>query len=201
MFIPVEKMKKLRDSARNGDERAKKILIMQMDGKEDFSSLMDEYFAEPKPTEVVENGLGEAEMVETVSLDAEPKDEKLEKFLQFNGVTKDSPDYKSYVEDYYKENPKPHHDGMEHEQHEEECFLDKLIGEEIEAINSYNEAIMKIMNLDDLNESARKGMIAKLNEIKNDEMEHFEELKRLKADLNKKEEKEEEAKQPEMTSL
>lgn len=182
-FIPVDKLSKLREAAKSGDVNARKILDMQMGG-EDFGSLMDEFF-QPKP--VVEK-----QQVEVVG---KPHNSKLEEFLKFNNVTKDSPDYESFVEDFYTEFPseRPREGLVENpveqieEDKDEECFLDKLINEEIDAINSYNEAIMKIMNLDDESESSRRGMIAKLDEIKRDEMEHLEELKRMKSNLNKKE--------------
>ena len=195
MFIPVEKMKKLRESAKNGDERARKILIMQMDGKEDFSSLMDEYFAEQEP--VVENGLGEKVVEEKATETKEPeKVSKLQEFLSFNGITKDSPDYKSYVEDFYKENPnEPREVENPVEQIEDnkdgfESVIKDLIKDETDAIDEYSKAITKFMGSEELDEVFKRRVIARLKEIRGDEEEHFRELNELlKAKGDKPEEK------------
>lgn len=181
-FIPVDKMKKLRDASRSGDERAKKILSMQLDGKEDFSSLMDEYFKPQTQVEEYSNNLDKN------------TDEKLEKFLKFNGIDKDNPEYDSYVEDYYKENPKQNdleHKEQENCNDENHCFLDRLIKEEVDAIRSYSDAIMEAMSCDNFSETELRGITTRLEEIKRDETEHFEELRRLKASLMKKNQKEE----------
>ena len=50
-YIPCEKMKKLREAAKNGDERAKKILRAQLSDEEDFSADLEDYF---NPKQVVE---------------------------------------------------------------------------------------------------------------------------------------------------
>lgn len=185
-FIPIDKMKSLREASKNGDANAIKILDLQMSGG-DFGSLLDEFF---QPKQVAPQGAP----VEGKSLPNKGEQSKLEKFLAFNNVTKDSPDYESFVEDFYNEFPEE----REHEHSannngmtmcEEECFITPLIQEEIKAINDYNEAIMKVMDMDELGDAAKRGMISKLEEIKRDEMEHLEELKRMKNGLEKKEEK------------
>lgn len=71
---------------------------------------------------------------------------------------------------------------------QEKNFIDALIEDEVEAINAYNSAIMKIMSLDEQSDATRKGARTELEEIRNDEMEHLEKLKRLKLSLEKKEE-------------
>jgi len=56
-FIPIDKMKKLREACVNGDERAKKILKAQL-GDEDFSVDLEDYFKpveEPVQSEEVVN--------------------------------------------------------------------------------------------------------------------------------------------------
>ena len=56
-YIPYDKIKKLREDAKNGDERAKKILMAQLNDEEDFSADLDEYFKpaeEPKPKEMAQ---------------------------------------------------------------------------------------------------------------------------------------------------
>lgn len=55
-YIPYEKMKSLREAAKNGDEMAKKILRAQLSDDEDFSCDLEEFFkpkVEPKPIEEV----------------------------------------------------------------------------------------------------------------------------------------------------
>ena len=43
MFIPVDKMKKLREAAKNGDGRAKAILQAHLNGT-DYAADLDAYF-------------------------------------------------------------------------------------------------------------------------------------------------------------
>ena len=203
-YIPFEKMKALREAAKSGDERARKIIIMQMNG-EDFGSLLDQYFEVPNKTEEVVNK-------ETYSDTNE--DSKLNKFLEYNGVKKGDMDYDRTVEAYYKEFPKERkHDTFEtkatesdsdntsiygeedepieddqfgkekqlsmHHELEEDIFS-KLMGEEIDAIRSYGDAILKIMSCEKFNDNEKKGIIEKLEEIRRDEQEHWSELKHLK---------------------
>ena len=179
-FIPIEKMLKLREAAKGGDANAIKILDLQMSGG-DFGGLLDEYF-QPKQEAPVEGK----------SLPEKGEKSKLEQFLEFNNVTKDSPDYDSFVEDFYKEYPNERPEAKQQQEVVEvgnEHFLLPLIQEEIKAINDYNEAIMKVMDMDELGDAAKRGLVADLEEIKHDEMEHLEKLKRMKVGLEKKEEK------------
>lgn len=200
-YIPFEKMKALREAAKNGDERARKIIIMQMNG-EDFGSLLDQYFTKPEESNKPEDHLDTTE------------DSKLNKFLEYNGVKKGDMDYDSTVEAYYKEFPKERQHGtfetkatesdsdntsiygeedepieddqftkekqlsMHHEL--EEDIFSKLMGEEIDAIRSYGDAILKIMSCEKYNDNEKKGIIEKLEEIRRDEQEHWSELKHLK---------------------
>lgn len=206
-YIPFEKMKALREAAKSGDERAKKIIIMQMNG-EDFGSLLDQYFTKPEESNKAEDHSDTTE------------DSKLNKFLEYNGVKKGDMDYDSTVEAYYKEFPKErHHDTFETKATEsdsdntsiygeedepieddqfgkekqfekekqlsmhhglEEDIFSKLMGEEIDAIRSYGDAILKIMSCEKYNDNEKKGIIEKLEEIRRDEQEHWSELKHLK---------------------
>ena len=43
-YIPYDKIAKLREAARNGDETAKRILMAQLDDETDFSKDLDDYF-------------------------------------------------------------------------------------------------------------------------------------------------------------
>ena len=239
-FIPIDKMKSLREAAKNGDSRARKIIIMQMNG-EDFDSLLDEYFANPKtPNKVEETPKTEQIVNKEISPNAvednDITDPKLKKFLEYNGVKKGDIDYESTIEAYYQEFPKarpsanlemkatdtdvevnlPNDEddgssiyGEEDEEIEDDVKFDsptqhhvqetvateekndlfnKLMGEEIDAIRSYDDAILKVMNSSQYNDNEKKGIIARLEEIKHDEREHWEELKRLKENSIKKEE-------------
>lgn len=169
-FIPIEKMSKLREAAKTGDANAIKILDLQMSGG-DFGELLDNYF-QPKPA-----------VEEQKSLPEKGGQSNLEKFLAFNSVTKDSPDYDSFVEDFYKEfpNERPHEHKEIQEEPEEgfEEWIRKLINEESDAIDSYSKAITKVMNCEALNESKKRRVIARLKEIRSDEEEHFRELGEL----------------------
>lgn len=63
-YIPFEQMQKLREAARNGDERAKKIIQAQLCDKEDFSADLDDYFkpqVEEPEEEPVEDSVGVVE--------------------------------------------------------------------------------------------------------------------------------------------
>lgn len=162
-FIPVDKIKKLREAAKTGDERAKKILSMQLGGKEDFWPLMDEYFA-PKQ-EVSEQPATDNSL-----------NPKLEEFLSLNGITKDSEDYQEYVDDFNREN------GIVVEKEETcECeeLIKKLIKEEIDAIKSYGNAIAEIMECESIDDNKKRKIISRFEEIKSDESEHRTELLKI----------------------
>lgn len=198
-FIPIDKMKTLREAARNGDERAKKILNMQMND-EDFSSLLEEQFSTPKTEEK-----------EILVKESNSPDDKLQNFLKYNNVKEGDEDYESTVEAFYKEFPKarpvaeakatdgddislPNEEdntsiyGEDDEPIEEDkMFIDDLIQDEYEAIEQYNKAISEILKLDE-GDSLKKGLITDLEEIRRDEFDHVEKLKRMKSSLIKKEE-------------
>ena len=198
-FIPIDKMKTLREAARNGDERAKKILNMQMND-EDFSSLLEEQFSTPKTEEK-----------EILVKESNSPNDKLQKFLKYNNVKEGDEDYESTVEAFYKEFPKARPvaeakatDGDDIELpndedntsiygeddepiQEDKSFIDDLIQDEYEAIEQYNKAISEILKLDE-GDSLKKGLITDLEEIRRDEFDHVEKLKRMKSSLTKKEE-------------
>ena len=177
-FISIEKMNKLREAAKTGDDRARKILNMQMNG-EDFSPLLDEYF-QPKPV-ATENS------VETQSL-PEKKSSKLEEFLKFNNVTKESPEYEDFVKDFYAEFPEEKEkEGMvenpvkqiEEDKDGFDSIIKDLIKDEVDAIEEYSKAITKLMMNEELEEVQKRRIIARLKEIRGDEEEHFRQLNEL----------------------
>ena len=67
-------------------------------------------------------------------------------------------------------------------------IIDKLIEDEIEAVTGYQQALLEIINDDSIGEATKKGIIADLEEIKRDEIEHLEKLKRLKSSKCEKKE-------------
>jgi len=62
-YIPHDKMAKLREAARNGDEMAKKILHAQLNPEEDFSQDLESFFA-PKVEEKSVEEVAEAPVEE-----------------------------------------------------------------------------------------------------------------------------------------
>lgn len=187
-FIPINQITKLKEDSKNGDERAKNILSMYLDGK-DFSTLIEEYFAKPK-TDVVEK---QATQIE------EKEQSGLEKFLSFNNITKENPDYKEYVLEYYNENPQERDENILKEMSEigeekvnqelsniavsndgqEECstlvtLIKNLIEDENEAIQGYDKGILFVANSE-----KDRNILNVLNEIKTDEIRHIKMLKEL----------------------
>ena len=170
-FIPIDKLQKLREASRNGDVNARKILNMQLGGEEDYSELLESYFA-PKPEP-------QPEPVETVVSGVENKeDERLQKFLADNNLTKDSPEYGAAVKEFYAEigekAPK-----IEEEENTFEAVIKKLMKEESSAIDDYSKAITQIMNDETLEDDKKHRAIARFKEIRQDEETHFRELAEL----------------------
>lgn len=188
MFIDGKKYRKLLEAKNNGDEKATAILLAQYKGDDNLEGLIADYFKEPDP-EPFKEPFKEPEP----ELGSEPQKElsygeKLEKFLSDNGVGPDDEDYEPMIEEFKKENPE-----IEVEQ-KEECGCDyidgveELIADEVEAVQGYDKQILIIAN-SDLPDSMKKGIIATYNEIKAEELEHIEELKKVKLSIEKKEEK------------
>lgn len=195
-FIPINKIKQLREASRNGDERAKNILDLHMNG-EDYSSIFEEYF-NPKQPEHVE---------EKPNLESQEQT-GLQKFLAFNNVKEGSPEFNDYVEEYYMENPeeKPksvkeevidtlaegkvekidkmlvslsRQDSAKENLDEGQIglrmeYIDTLIEDENEAIQGYDKGILLFANIEE-----DKNVISVLNEIKTDELRHIKMLKDL----------------------
>ena len=177
-FIPVDKMQKLREAAKNGDERARKILHSQMHD-EDFGADLDEYF---KPAEEpVTPAPASAEAETTVSGVGKEDDVRLNKFLEDNGITEDSPEYEDAVKEYKAEMgiKEPEQADENSPRSEFDEIIKKLIKEEIKAIDDYSKAITEIMDLPEFNEPQMRRAIARFKEIRSDEEEHVKELNAL----------------------
>lgn len=181
-FIPVDKMRKLREAARNGDDRAKRILSMQLEAKEDYSGLMDEYF---KPEVPAQQTTGQAANSQSV-----PGNPKLAEFLNLNGVKEGDAEYDDFVKDFYAENPNESRDqeAQPAESDPMSELFDRLIEDEMEAIEEYNKAVTEILASDDVKDDQKELMMMKLNRIKNEEVAHIKELKAMRP--KKKEPKE-----------
>lgn len=164
-FIPVQKINKLREAARSGDDNARKILEMQLDGKDDFSELLNQYFT-PK-----------VEPEQEPETEVEILDAGLQTFLKDNEIDKDNPEYQSYVDDYYKENPRQNANQLQERECEE--MIKKLMKEELDAIESYSKAITQTMASEELSENQKRKIISRFTEIRDDENEHYTELKQL----------------------
>lgn len=192
-FIPMNKMKMLREASKNGDERAKKIIMMQLNN-EDFGKDLDDYFKNPQentPTPVEGQNLPkEQSKVERKSTGIAG----LDTFLEGNGISEGDEDYEDAIYDYFNEYPneipeegiesllKRNDEPQNEESHEENIddVLDFLIKDENEAIDGYDKAIKFVVNCDKIEGVVKQAYLDKLNHIKNEELEHIEELKALK---------------------
>ena len=195
MFIPMHKMKQLREAAKGGDERAKKILHAQLNGS-DFSCDLDEFFA-PKE-----------EPVQEPVQEAEPNKSKLQIFLESNGVKEGDEDYNEFVEDFYNEFPEEKTNlGQKQEevgqvdQVDQEEITEQDVQEEvdltkdiaqgaIDLISKCDQTLMMVLQNDDIEDAVKKGIQTTLQEIKQTTLDNFEKIKKIKASLTKKEEKE-----------
>lgn len=181
-FIPVDKMRKLREASRNGDDRAKKILSMQLEAKEDYSSLMDEYFKPEVPTQQTTDQAANSQPA--------PSNPKLAEFLTLNGVKEGDAEYDDFVKDFYAENPNEAEapEAQPTEADPMSDLFDRLIEDEMEAIEGYNKAVTEILASDSFKDDQKELIMMKLNRIKNEEVSHIKELKAMKP--KKKEPKE-----------
>lgn len=193
MFIPIEKMRQLREQAKNGDERARQILNMQMKG-EDFSSLLEEHF---KP--VQQEPIVEAPATNPNQINQEQKS-KLQEFLDYNEVKEGDPEYNDMVEAFYQENPglRPNENESEPDQNQQQevkpGLLDELSDKVKELLSVCDKAIINVAddNENDITGATLKGTLSTLQEIKQSTLDAFEKIKELKASMNKKVEEKEE---------
>lgn len=194
MFISIDKMKQLREQAKNGDERARKILNMQMRG-EDFSGLLEEHF---KPIE-------EKPATQVDPEDDEPVDEKLKKFLDYNDVHKGDPEYNDMVEAFYQENPQLRpKDNLSNgnpapmqidtetitQEQPKPGLLDELSDAVKDLLSVCDRAIINVADdsENDITGATLKGTLSTLQEIKQSALDAFEKIKTLKTSIAKKQE-------------
>jgi len=196
-FIEIEKMKKLREAAKNGDERAKKILQAQLK-KEDYTSDLDAFFAPHPETKVVQNGNpGSATEAKATKGTGNPR---LDAFLADNGIMEGDPDYEDAVNDYYNEFPEdmPEDYGQEKSESEPEANpvqeakmeeaaqdLGKML---LDAIQECDKEMLEIMQDDSIDGNAKKGAMVSLQEIKQNMIDNMEKIAKVKKGFDKKEE-------------
>lgn len=198
-FIPIDKMKQLREAAKNGDERAKKILRAQLDGK-DYGADLDSYFA-PKPEAKPAQG--------QFSMPAKEPNQgtgnaQLDEWLRSNGIHETDEDYEDAINEYYNEYPEQRPAEEEQEdripglpqqmsglkdyqnmaQAQEEVADTKQIAKSIiDAISSCDKASLSIMQNEGLDATVRKGAMATLQEVKQALLDSAEKLTKIKSSL------------------
>ena len=192
-FIPIDKMRQLREAARNGDDRAKKILRAQLDGS-DYGADLDAYFApKAEPTQHSMPAIEPGEMPKKVHIHNNPQ---LEEWLRSNGIKETDEDYEDAINEYYMEYPeqRPAEEEFEQEQRQipeaqEEVDLTKDIAASIfEAIKKCDETNMTLMQNMELDSATKKGAMTTIQEIKQSLMDGAEKLVKIKDSLTKKEE-------------
>ena len=196
MFISVDKMKQLREQAKNGDARAKQILDMQL-RNQDFSSLLEEYF-KPVQTEPENKATSNPQENTIVEGSATKQNGKLQEFLDYNGVKEGDPEYNDMVESFYEEYPnlRPKEEKQEPEQdnteqvQENPGLFDELSNAVKDLLSVCDRAIIAVAddNENDITGAALKGTLSTLQEIKQSVLDAFEKIKGLKDSVAKKQE-------------
>ena len=190
-FIPVDQMKKLREAAKNGDERAKKILQAQLK-KQDYSADLDAYFKpaeEPAPTRIIGGNPGSVQEAKATKGTGNPK---LDAFLADNGIVEGAEDYDDAVNDYYNEFPnerpaeEPKPDIPEEANAEMESAaqdLGKLI---LEVIQECDREMLEIMQDNSIDGNAKKGAMTSIQEIKQSMIDNMEKIAKVKKSFEEK---------------
>lgn len=196
MFISVDKMKQLREQAKNGDARAKQILDMQL-RNQDFSSLLEEHF-KPVQTEPENKATSNPPENAIVEGSATKQNGKLQEFLDYNGVKEGDPEYNDMVESFYEEYPnlRPKEEKQEPEQdnteqvQENPGLFDELSNAVKDLLSVCDRAIIAVAddNENDITGAALKGTLSTLQEIKQSVLDAFEKIKGLKDSVAKKQE-------------
>lgn len=196
-FIPVDKMTKLREAAKGGDERARKILRMQLEGK-DYNSDLDSFFA--APAEPAPEPIGNPGSVQEAKATKGTGNEKLDKFLADNGVKEGDSDYDDAVNDYYNEfpNERPADKPENGDELNPDDFPDPDLSEEvdltkdmaqgiIDLIGKCDQTMLLVMQNDTIDGTTQKGAMTTLQEIKQSLFDSAEKIKKIKESFDKKE--------------
>lgn len=197
-FIPIDQMRKLREAAKNGDERAKKILRAQLN-KEDYSSDLEAYFNPQPETKIIMNKTdgNPGSVTEKKNLNG-TGNPRLDAFLADNGVMEGDPDYEDAVNDYYNEfpedmpadwgKPKPEpapNLEAEAEMGEAAKDLGKLL---LDVISECDKEMLDIMQNEQMDANAKKGAMVSLQEIKQNMIDNMEKIAKVKKAFEPKQE-------------
>lgn len=197
-FIPVDKMKQLREAAANGDKLAKKILHSHM-MREDYSQDFDEFF-KPKPdagtvTMAKADAQPEIAVEEMKEADVGTGNPDLDKFLSDNGIKIGDDSYNDAVEEYYMEFPEQRPaDAKPRVQEpvanvEEEQDVTKEIGQGIiDLISKCDKFMLNLMQNNDIDDTTKKGAMTSLDEIKSSLFDAADKVKKIKQSFDKKQE-------------
>lgn len=194
-FIPIDQMKRLREAAKSGDERAKKILQAQLK-KEDYTSDLEAYFAPTPETKVIQNGNpGSATEAKATQGTRNPR---LDAFLADNGIMEGDPDYEDAVNDYYNEFPEDMPEDYGQKKPEPEANpvqeakmesaaqdLGKLL---LDVIQECDKEMLEIMQDDSIDGNAKKGAMVSLQEIKQNMIDNMEKIAKVKKGFEPKQE-------------
>lgn len=168
-FIPIDKIKQLRESAKMGDLRAQKILDMQLAGTEDFGSLMNDYFA-PKAEE------GNT-VIEEKPATASKEETPYEIYLRENEL-EDSEDMRKEFSEATGQDAISNSPLIKEEC--ENCIdFTKLIEDEQEAITGYVEFLNNLL-ASNIDESKKALINQRITKIIEDEKQHIDILNSLK---------------------
>ena len=203
-FIPIDKMKQLREAAKNGDERAKKILRAQLDGK-DYGADLDSYFAPKQAPQTTQGSFSmpakePGEMPKGVGTG----NPQLDEWLRSNGIHETDEDYEDALNEYYMEYPeqRPAEEekedripGLPQQMSGLKAYQDEQAASEevadtkqiaksiIDAISSCDKASLSIMQNENLDATVRKGAMATLQEVKQALLDSAEKLTKIKSSL------------------
>lgn len=178
-YIPCDKIQKLREAARNGDEVAKRILMAQLDDDADFSNDLEAYF-KPHEEQKIE------EIAETPQAETRQKIDALgdEAPSVFAGDILENTEMENkYV-------PSPMHNSL-------------LTGKAQESDNEISDSILNLVSACDkktidvandteLSDATKKGALSILQEIKQSCLENLEKFGKLMSSISKKTIEEEE---------
>lgn len=196
-FIPMNQMKILREAAKNGDERAKKI-IQEHFQKKDYSADLEDYFkpvqetAPEAPKESIPDmpATNPGTMPEHVGTG----NPKLDEFLRGNGIKEGDEDYEDAINDYYMEFPNerpkdsPVSNVLETATASEAEDLTKDIAQKIiETIKSCDQFSVSLMESDNVDGTTMKGAMTSIGEIKTLLFDCADKVKKIKQSLCKKE--------------
>ena len=199
-FIEIEKMKKLREAAKNGDERAIKILHAQLN-KEDYASDLDAFFAPKQPeTKIVENKVeGNPGSATEAKATKGTGNARLDAFLADNGIMEGDPDYDDAVNDYYNEfpedmpegygqEPKPEPESNPIQEAKMESAAKDLGKLLLDVISECDKEMLEIMQDNSIDSNAKKGALASLQEIKQNMIDNMEKIAKVKKGFEPKQE-------------